>query len=78
MIDANFWTDCPYVQVDPEKLHGEPTVGAYRVAARTVVECEEFGETPEEIAEDYGLPLDQVKAVLNYYHARQFQSTTVR
>ena len=70
-MDATFWKDCPSVQVDPEKLHGEPTVGPYRVAARTVVECEELGETPAEIADDYGLPIEKVKAILRYYHAQK-------
>lgn len=59
------------MQVDPQKLHGEPTVGPYRVAVRTVIEAEELGQSPEETADDYGLPLDKVKAVLRYYHARQ-------
>ena len=59
-MTSEFWKDCPSVQVDPEKLHGEPTVGAYRLEARTVVECEQLGEMPEEIAEDYGGPLEDV------------------
>lgn len=32
-MDADFWKDCPDVEVDPEKPHGDPTVGPYRVAA---------------------------------------------
>ena len=78
MTDRQFWGDCPDVEVDDQKLHGEPTVGPYRVAARTVVECEELGETPEEIADDYGLPLDKVKAVLGYYHARHHEPARAR
>lgn len=75
-MSASFWKDCPDVQVDPEKLHGEPTVGPYRVAARTVIEAEELGQSPEETAEEYDLPLDKVRAVLSYYHARQLEPTT--
>lgn len=71
MTDVDFWRDCPEVQIDDQRLHGEPTVGSYRVAARTVVESEDLGETPEEIADDYSLPLDKVRAVLSYYHAHQ-------
>ena len=71
MTDREFWADCPDVQVDDQKLHGEPTIGSYRVAARTIVESEELGETPEEIASDYQVPLDTVKAILAYYHAHQ-------
>lgn len=78
MSDAEFWRDCPEVQIDDQKLHGEPTVGPYRVAARTVVECEELGETPENIADDYGLPLDTVKTIIGYYHARQLDLASLR
>jgi uncharacterized protein (DUF433 family) len=73
MSEIEFWRDCPETEQDADKLHGEPTVGPYRVAARTVIECEELGETPEEIAEDYGLPLEKVNAILRYYHAREAQ-----
>jgi len=71
MSDTDFWCECPEVQVDDQKLHGEPTVGKHRVAACTVIESDELGETPEEIADNYSLPLDKVRAVLSYYHARQ-------
>ncbi len=70
-MEAEFWRDCPDVEVDSEKLHGEPTVGPYRVAVRTVVESDELGETSEEIADDYRLPLDKVRSILTYYHAHQ-------
>jgi uncharacterized protein (DUF433 family) len=78
MGEIEFWRDCPETEHDPDKLHGEPTVGPYRVAARTIVECGELGETPEEIAEDYGLPLDKVNAILRYYHARRPQVANSR
>jgi uncharacterized protein (DUF433 family) len=39
-----------------------------RRLARTVVGYEELGKTPEEIANDYGVPLQDVKAVVGFYH----------
>ena len=69
MEDASFWRDCPAVQVDPEKLAGEPTVGAYRVAARTVIEAEELGQSAAETADDFGIPLQDVLTI-RAYHAR--------
>ena len=78
MSDVKFWAGCPDVQRDPEKLHGEPTVGPYRVAVRTVVEAEELGQSPEETADEYGLPLDKVRAILGYYHAHQSELTSSR
>ncbi len=70
-MDAGFWRDCTEVEIDQEKLHGEPTVGPYRVAARTVIEGAELGEKPEEIADEYQLPLDTVRSILAYFHAHQ-------
>jgi uncharacterized protein (DUF433 family) len=78
MSDAEFWAHCPHTEQDPEKLHGEPTVGPYRVAARTIVECEQLGDTPEQIAEDYSLPLEKVRAILSYYHAHEPELTPSR
>jgi uncharacterized protein (DUF433 family) len=71
MTNVEFWRDCPEVEINAEKLHREPTVGPYRVAARTLVESDELGGTAEEIAADYSLPLDKVRAILSYYHAHQ-------
>ena len=68
MGEREFWSGCPDVEIDNEKLHGQPTVGPYRVAVQTVVESEELGETAEEIAQNYGLPRDKVEAILNYWH----------
>jgi uncharacterized protein (DUF433 family) len=78
MSENEFWRDCPDSEQDLEKLHGRPTVGPYRVAAQTIVECEQLGQTPEEIADDYGLPLDKVEAILSYYHVRQPELTPSR
>jgi uncharacterized protein (DUF433 family) len=73
MSEKEFWAGCPDSEQDPQKLGGRPTVGPYRVAAQTPVECEDLGGTPEEIADDYGLPVAKVQAILSYYHARQLE-----
>lgn len=76
MNEAEFWSKCPDVQIDPEKLSGEPTVGEYRLAASTVVDYAESGSTAEEIVEYFpGTPLDKVKRVLAYYYAHQPELT---
>ena len=41
----------------------------YRVAAQTIVESEELGETSQEIADSYGLQPDKVDAILKYWHS---------
>jgi uncharacterized protein (DUF433 family) len=76
MSETEFWKDCSDVQIDPEKLSGEPTVGGYRLAARTVVDYAESGSTAEEIVEYFpGTPLDKVEGVLAYYYSHQPQLT---
>jgi len=72
MGDTEFWANCPYIEIDGDKLGGQPTVGGYRLAAITVVDHAESGSTPEEIVEIFpGTPLDQVRGVLEYYYAHQ-------
>jgi len=60
------WSDCPIVERDPEKMGGEPTVRAWRVTADAVVGNYDYGIPPEEIAEMFTLPIDDVLAVLAY------------
>ncbi len=76
MSETEFWKDCPDIQIDPEKLSGQPTVGGYRLAASTVVDYAESGSTAEEIVEYFpGTQLDKVKGVLAYYYSHQPELT---
>ena len=60
------WSDCPLVEVVPGKLGGLPAIKGTRVQVDTVPESAELGETPEEIAYNYDLKLDDVRRVLAY------------
>jgi uncharacterized protein (DUF433 family) len=60
------WSGCPIVQTDPEKLGGVPTVRAYRVPADTVVENHDYDLPDDEIAYQYSLPIEDVRAILAY------------
>ncbi len=73
-MSAIDWSDCPLVERMPDRLNGRPVVKNTRVAADTVVECAELGETPEEIASDYRLKLADVKALLAYAERHQTAS----
>jgi uncharacterized protein (DUF433 family) len=64
-----FWKDCPAVEIVPGRLNGQPVVKDSRVAAETIIECEELGETPEETAENYGLELQDVLEIRSYYNS---------
>ena len=65
-MEADFWKDCPYTEVIPGKVSGQPLLKETRVQANTIVESAELGETPEEIAAHYRLNLSDVKALLAY------------
>lgn len=60
------WSDCPIVKRNPKKMDGVPTVREWRVSADSIVENYEGGSPAEEIAENFGLPMEDVRAILAY------------
>jgi uncharacterized protein (DUF433 family) len=67
-MEADFWKDCAAVETMPGRLGGRPVVKQSRVAADTILEAEELGETAEETAYNYGLKLQDVLESLSYAH----------
>jgi len=56
----------------PGVCGGRPCIAGTGVSVRRIAGWYKMGETPEEIAEQYGhLSLAQVYAALAYYHAHQ-------
>jgi uncharacterized protein (DUF433 family) len=62
--DEMDWSDCDVVEVVPGKVSGVPLIRNTRVPAADVWESAELGETAEEIAFNYDLSLEDVRAVL--------------
>ena len=60
------WSGCPIVQRNPKKLGGVPTVRDFRVSADTVVENHDDGLSENEIAFQFSLPLEDIRAILAY------------
>ena len=60
------WTGCQIVQRNPKKLGGVPTVRDFRVPADAVVENHDDGLPDDEIAYQFSLPLEDIRAVLAY------------
>ncbi len=58
------WSGCSIVQQDPEKLRGVPTVRAFRVSADTVIENHADDFSDEEIAYQFTLPIEDVRAII--------------
>jgi uncharacterized protein (DUF433 family) len=64
------WSGCDIVEIVPGKVSGVPLVKNTRVPAETVAESAELGESPEEIAYNYDLRLEDVLAILAYAQIR--------
>jgi uncharacterized protein (DUF433 family) len=60
------WSDCPLVETDPARMHGIPIVKGTRMPADDVVENYESGSPVQEIAENFGLDPQDIRAILSY------------
>jgi uncharacterized protein (DUF433 family) len=65
------WSGCEVVEVIPGKVSGVPILKGTRVQADSIVENFEGGSPVEEIGYNFGLKLDDIRAVLAYAGARQ-------
>lgn len=65
------WSGCPIVEVVPGKVSGVPIVRRSRVPADQVIENHDAGESPEDIAYNFDLNLEDIRAVLAYAGRRQ-------
>ncbi len=70
------WSDCPIVQRNPNKKSGKPTVRDFRMPADNVVDNHDSGLPDDEIAYQFGLPIEDVRTVIAY--AEQFRQTHAR
>ena len=70
------WTGCALVEVVPGKVSGAPILKGTRLPAQTIVDNHDYGMTPAEIVEQFGVTEDQVLQVLKY--ARSHSRRAVR
>ncbi len=68
------WSGCDIVEVVPGKVSGVPLIRNSRVPADTILESAELGETPEEIAFNYDLRVEDVRKLLAYAARHQITS----
>jgi uncharacterized protein (DUF433 family) len=74
MID---WSACALVQTDAAYQSGAPTLRADpRMTVETLVGCAEYGMPASEIAETYDVPVETVRALLNYAATHRAPATT--
>lgn len=58
--------DFPDILVNPERYSGQPTFVGRRVSVATIAGMAKAGERDEDLAADYGLSLEQVRAAKGY------------
>jgi uncharacterized protein (DUF433 family) len=60
------WTNCELVEVNPRKVSGVPILKGTRVQADAIVENYEGGSDVEEIAENFDIPVEKIRRVLEF------------
>ncbi len=71
--DAIDWSGCPITERNPLKMGGVSTVRGWRLSADSIVENYDGGSSPEEIAENFDVSVEDVRIILAY--AEQVAST---
>ncbi len=60
------WLDCPFVEVRPGVQGGRPVVRGTRMPADDIVENWEAGLEEFEIADEFRMPVAEVREILQY------------
>jgi uncharacterized protein (DUF433 family) len=68
------WTACELIEQIPGKVSGRPIVRGTRVLPDAIVNSYDFGETLDNIREDYpSLSIAQIKRLIEFAHAQRGQ-----
>jgi len=54
------------ISIDPDVCHGKPVIAGTRVLVSTVLGALAGGDSPETVAEDYGIGPEQIAAALQF------------
>jgi uncharacterized protein (DUF433 family) len=68
------WSGCDMIEVVPGKVSGLPVIRGSRVPADQVLENHDAGESVEDIAYNFDLKPDDIRAVLAYAARPQLTS----
>ena len=64
------WSGCELVEVVPGKVSGAPILKGTRLPAQTIIDNHDYGMTPAEIVQQFGVTEDQVHRILDYARSR--------
>ena len=67
----------PRISADPQVRFGKPVIEGTRVPVSVVVGAMAAGDSADEVAEEYGITLEDVRAALDYA-AQRLEEETVR
>ena len=67
----------PRISADPQVRFGKPVIEGTRVPVSVVVGAMAAGDSADEVAEEYGITLEDVRAALAYA-AQRLEEETVR
>ena len=68
------WTGCDLVEVDPDKVGGQPVVKGTRVPAEVVLIDEAYGRTPEQTHASFPtLAVQTIRELLAFSHSHEPQ-----
>jgi uncharacterized protein (DUF433 family) len=68
------WSGCELVEIDPEKVAGQPVVRGTRVPADVVLVDEQYGRTPEQTHASFPtLEIHTIHALLAFAHSHEAQ-----
>lgn len=70
-MDMTDWTGCPLVEIDPQKVSGAPVLKGTRLPVQAVLDNHGDGLTPAEIAEQFQVPEEEVRALIDYARRRR-------
>ena len=59
------WSKCPEVERVPGRRAGEPVLRGSRVTVAEVMDNYANDSSPEEISENFGLPIEQLRALFD-------------
>jgi uncharacterized protein (DUF433 family) len=72
LFDELDWTDCPLVEIDPEKLGETPVIKGTCIPAQGIVDDYDLGSPMQEIHENFPtLSMELIKNLIAFAHLQR-------
>ena len=75
MRNMTDWTGCDLVEIDPDKVAGQPVIRGTRIPAEVILIDEDYGRTPEQTHDSFPtLSIQTIRALRAFAHSQDLQS----